>query len=77
MKTLVSILQLVPALIEMIKAVEAMWPEGSKGKGKEKLTLINQLLEAAYGGISEMWPMIEKMIAAIVSVFNSNGTFSK
>ena len=66
MKTLVSILQLVPALIEMIKAVEAMWPEGSKGKGSEKLALVNQLLTAAYDGISEMWPMIEKMVAALI-----------
>jgi predicted ATPase len=77
MKTLLAIVQLIPALIEMIKAVEAMWPEGSTGSGKEKLEAVENMLSAAYEGITDLWPSIESIISVIVSVFNSNGTFDK
>ncbi len=73
MKTFLAILQLVPALIELIKATESAIP--GSGNGAAKLSMIRQIMEAAYDGISEMWPVIEKIISAIVGVFNETGAF--
>jgi hypothetical protein len=74
MKTLLFIVQLIPALIELIKAIEAAIP--ASGQGREKLEAIRKIIEATYDGAKEMWPMIEKTIEAIVGLFNKTGIFT-
>ncbi len=75
MKKALIILQMIPALIEVIKAVESALPEG--GKGKEKLALVKDMLSEAYGGINEVWPALEKIVARFVEFANAMGLFKK
>lgn len=75
MDKVLKILSLVPALIEVIKAVEAMFPQS--GAGKEKLALVREIMVEAYVGITEMWPTIEAIIAKIVAMANRLGEFKK
>jgi hypothetical protein len=74
MKTLLFIMQLIPTLIELIKALEAVIPVG--GQGKEKLEAIRKIIESTYDGAKEVWPVIEKAIEAIVTLFNKTGVFN-
>jgi hypothetical protein len=67
------VIQLIPALIELIKAIEAAIPES--GKGKEKLEAIRNIIEITYDGAKEIWPMIEKIVATLVTMFNKTGVF--
>jgi hypothetical protein len=76
MNIVIQALKLFPAIIEVIKTIEEIWPEG-KGAGKEKIAFARELLLAAHDGISEMWPTIERMIGVIVALFNAKGIFSK
>ena len=75
MDTLLKILQIVPALIGVIKAVEEAFSDS--GKGSEKLTMVREIMEASYEGVTEMWPTIEKVVASIVSFANTIGAFKK
>lgn len=75
MKTLLFIVQLIPALIEIIKAVESLLPEG--GKGSEKLDLVRSILVRTYEGVTEYMPTIENVIAVIVEFANKTGVFKK
>jgi hypothetical protein len=74
MKVFLLIVQLVPALISLIKAIEEALP--AAGLGAEKLAAIRKILEAAFEGASEVWPVVEKVISVIVSLFNNTGVFS-
>jgi hypothetical protein len=47
------------------------------GKGKEKLSFVRTTIEDLYPQAVEIWPMIEKMIASAVSMYNATGTFKK
>ena len=73
MKNVLLILQIVPALIAVVKALEEA--AGQAGIGKEKLSAVRQILEAAYEGVSDIWPYLEKIIAVVVSFFNAVGVF--
>jgi hypothetical protein len=75
MDKVLKVLSLVPALIEVIKAVEAMFPQS--GAGKEKLALVREIMVEAYVGITEMWPTIEAIIGKIVAMANRLGEFKK
>ena len=75
MKILLIIIQLIPVLIELLKAVEAAIP--GEGKGEAKLAMVRGVIEAGYEGASEIWPSLEKVIAVIVKAFNATGVFSK
>lgn len=78
MDKLLKLLQLLPLLVETLKVVESLWPEGeSKGKGAEKLETLRGLLMAGYEGITEMWPTIEKAVSVIVAAMNKSGLFKK
>lgn len=63
------ILQIIPLLIEVLKAVEASIP--GSGKGKEKLAMVKQILEATDETVSQIWPNLEKIISVVVSTFNA------
>lgn len=75
MKTLVMILQILPALIEAVKAVEGAWPEG--GEGKRKLGLILGVLDDVPDDLSSLIPVVEKTVARIVQFFNALKVFEK
>lgn len=75
MKWAIMVLQLLPAIIEAIKAIETAIPEG--GKGKEKLAAMRAILVGADQSLEELWPIIEKTIGVLVGLFNAVGTFKK
>jgi len=77
MDKILKVLQLIPALVAVLKVVEnEIWPEGS-GKGKEKLEAVKEILTATYEGVSEIWPMLEKVISVVVAALNKSGVFKK
>lgn len=76
------IIQLLPLILEAIKALESMLPEG--GLGKLKLEIIKSAVEAAYNVSNEysvkfdaLWPALEKVIGSIVATMNATGVFKK
>lgn len=74
MKYFLLVLQIVPALIEMIKAIEAAIP--GTGKGEQKLAAVREIIETAYEQSGEIWPVVQKVIGILVSLFNSTGAFT-
>jgi len=73
MKTLLMVLQIVPLLIEVIRSVDRLIPVG--GYGKEKLALVKAMLETAFNGITDIWPILEVIIAKVVAIANVTGAF--
>ena len=76
------IAQLLPTIIEAIKAIEAAVP--ASGQGAQKLALVRELIEAAFEAVQdagvtfgEVWPAIQRMITKLVVLFNSTGIFGK
>lgn len=74
-ETVKIIVQLIPLILQLVKAVEDNIPEG--GKGKDKLAFIRNVLTDAYPQISDMWSIIEKIIASTVALYNATGVFKK
>lgn len=70
-----TVLQLLPAIITAIRAIEEAIP--GKGQGEAKLAAIREILEAASGQVTMFWPLIEKAIAVMVGLFNRTGVFAK
>ncbi|NBC46820.1 MAG: hypothetical protein GVY22_02270 [Gammaproteobacteria bacterium] len=68
-------LMILPAIIRAVKEIEDVLPE--TGLGAVKLRLVRESLEATVDGISDFWPMIQKVVALVVSVFNESGLFRK
>lgn len=68
-------IQLVLAVIDIVKLVEKMIPDS--GQGANKLTLVRQLAEQAVGDVSSLWPQLESIIGAFVKLANIAGTFKK
>ena len=75
MNTIVTILQLLPALITAIKAIEDAIP--GSGQGEAKLAAIREILESVSGQATTLWPFIEKAIGVLVAFFNRTGVFAK
>jgi len=74
MTIFLTILQLVPALIAAIKAIEEAIP--GQGQGEQKLAAIREITETVYTEGSSLWPSISKVISILVGVFNKTGAFS-
>lgn len=68
-------IQIILTLIEIVKMVEKLIPEG--GQGAAKLALVRQLMEQAVGTVEAIWPQLEQIIAAFVKLANLAGTFKK
>lgn len=66
-------LQIILAVIEIVKMVEKLIPES--GQGPNKLTLVRQLIEQAVGDVGAIWPQIETIIGVFVKIANVAGTF--
>ena len=75
MGNIVIILQLIPALITALKAIEEAIP--GSGKGEQKLSAIRGILEAVDGSITSLWPQISSVISVLVTLFNATGVFKK
>lgn len=75
MNAVITILKMLPAIIEAIKALEAAIP--GQGKGEQKLAAIREILETIDGGVAALWPQISSIIGVLVKTMNSTGTLSK
>ena len=75
MNAITTILQLIPALIAAIKAIEEAIP--GQGQGEAKLAAIRAILEAVDAGIAKLWPQIGSTIGVLVGLMNSTGAFKK
>lgn len=73
--TATALLQLLPAIITAIRAIEEAIP--GKGQGEAKLAAIREILESVSGQVSSLWPFIEKAISVLVGLFNATGVFNK
>lgn len=73
MNTVIMILNLIPALIAAMKAIEDAIP--GSGKGEEKLSAIRAILEAVDAGSVKLWPQISAVIGVLVGLFNRAGVF--
>jgi hypothetical protein len=73
--TAIAILNLVPAIIAAMKALEEAVP--GKDLGGEKSAAIKAILEATNSQIAIYWPMIQKGIDILAGLFNKTGTFQK
>lgn len=70
-----TVLQLLPAIITAIKAIEDAIP--GQGRGEDKLAAIRGILEGVNTNVDAYWPAIEKAIGVIVGLFNRTGVFAK
>ena len=68
-------IQIVLAVIEIVKLAEKLIPES--GQGTAKITLVRSMVEQAIGDVSAIWPHLEGLIAAFVKIANLAGTFKK
>ena len=69
----ITVLQLIPAIIKAMKALEDAIPYDSVGP--LKLAVIKGILEDINDKIAEIWPYIEKAITLITNIFNKTGVF--
>jgi len=70
-----AILQLIPALIAAVKAIEEAIP--GQGKGEQKLAAIRAIVEQVSDEAIKLWPTLEKVIGILVTTFNATGVFKK
>lgn len=77
-KTVVMIL---PSLVSLIEIIEGLFPES--GKGAEKLSLLKNIIQIIYEAtkaievpFNELWTVLQRVVDAIVAVFNKTGKFS-
>ena len=73
--TTIAILNLIPAIIAAMKALEEAVP--GKDLGGEKSAAIKAILEATNAQIATYWPMIQKGIDILAAFFNKVGVFQK
>jgi hypothetical protein len=80
--TLITIIKLLPLIIELVRSLEGVIPQS--GQGKVKLAIAQEVLDAAYdegGSVSkdmpkEKWLTIAtNLICKIVGIFNAHGIF--
>ena len=75
MKTLILMLQLIPAIIQAVRAAEEFIP--LPGQGQKKLEFILGVIEDTYKDAAAIVPFVTKVIARLVSLANATGIFSK
>ena len=68
-------IQIVLAVLEIVKIVEKLMPEG--GQGAAKIALVRSMTEQAVGDVATIWPQLEGLIASFVKLANIAGTFKK
>jgi len=77
-----AVLELLPAILKAIGALEEALPES--GKGKVKLDIIKATVESAYekgvnvlASFDAIWPTIESIVGKVVGIYNAIGAFKK
>jgi hypothetical protein len=75
LSTLRTVLSLLPAIIEAIKAIEEAIP--GQGKGEQKLAAIRGIVAASYEQAAAIMPILERVIGVLVDTFNAVGVFTK
>lgn len=75
LENLKIIIQIIPYILTLLKAVEESIPEG--GAGKAKLAFVRETIGAIYPQIMDSWPVIEKIISYAVTLYNTTGVFQK
>ena len=75
MDRLLKVLQIIPSLIGVIKAIEELMPVD--GQGAAKLQMVRDIMTKAYDSIDDIWPTLEAVIEKIVYTFNKLGIFKK
>jgi len=73
MNTLMTIINLIPALIAAIKAIEAAIP--GAGQGEAKLAAVRGILESVDAAYADLWPKIQPIVGVLVRLFNKSGEF--
>ena len=73
MQTALLMLQLIPTIISIIKAVEEAIPVS--GAGKDKLDAVLQMIQDACPKVGDVIPQIVKIINTLVGLFNRTGVF--
>lgn len=73
MGNVLAVLQIIPALISAIQAIEAAIPGG--GQGKAKLNAVIEIMQAVSDTVKQL--PLEQIISALVNLFNATGVFKK
>lgn len=73
MQAIITIVQLLPALIAAIKAIEEAIP--GQGQGEAKLAAVRGIIEAVDAGYKGLWPQIQPVIGVLVGLLNKTGAF--
>lgn len=75
MQNILIIFQILPAIINALKAIEEAVP--GQGNGEAKLAAVREMVEVVDGGLKPLWPQLLGVISSLVSLFNKTGVFSK
>jgi len=73
MQALLTIVQLLPAIIAAIKAIEEAIP--GSGQGEAKLAAVRGIIEAVDASYKNLWPQLQPVIGVLVGLFNKTGAF--
>ena len=73
MSALLRILQLLPLIIEAIKAVEKLVPLGKQGPAK--LETVLGVIEDTGADVQDLAPVITRVVNRVVGLANKTGTF--
>jgi hypothetical protein len=74
------VIQLFPQVLALVKAIEEAFPQGQLGASKlamvrASLETTFQHLQGASVTFEQVWPTLEKMIAAAVALYKAKGDF--
>jgi hypothetical protein len=75
MNTLLVILNLIPAIIKVLKAIEEAIP--MPGQGAAKLDTVIEVLTTTDATLQPMIPQIKTTVGALVRLLNATGVFKK
>jgi hypothetical protein len=73
MNTLMTIINLIPALIAAIKAIEQAIP--GVGQGENKLAAVRGILESVDAAYVDLWPKLQAIVGVLVRLMNKTGEF--
>ena len=75
MDKIITVLKLLPVIIEAIKAIEQTLP--GQGSGEKKLALLREVLEVTDSSVTALWPTLSKVVDVLVKTCNATGVFQK
>ena len=75
MNAILSILGIMPVIIQTIKAIEAAIPNA--GQGKAKLDAVLEIITNLDESFQQYLPQLSTVIGTLVKLFNAVGLFKK